>query len=499
IVALLSAVSLGGNTDLNAPPRFDGAGYAVLGEALATGRGYREIDRPEPTWHAHFPPGYPAILAALWRITGRSVAPAHLVSGACTVVATLAAWIWFRRLYSPRIALVLGLALAVNWTWGRTGGAIQSEPLYFLLGQLAILAVARAGRRSGAGPGVISGLLLGATVLTRHVGACLALAAVLDLMTRRRWRTALSAGLVATLLVLPWVGWLATVGRDTQAEILARGGLAERVARQAVFYLRRPPDQVTGPLVEIGTVFRSSTSGTALVNLWATLATGLLVFGWMRALRSPRRRLAGLVASTTLGLLLVWPFTEAGRFLIPLVPHLLVGAVEGLAPLAVLAKLRRPRVWAAGAVLAASLPYAIYALATGRAEAQRQTFRDFDAACAWISREAVQPGPVLTRHPGEVFWLTRRPALSPSTDEPEAIDRLIDRFGVAYLLIDNGRYANSPANPLSRYVARRPHRVRQVWKITTGRASVALYEVRRKKGDVPRSSKQPLAGEISPP
>jgi hypothetical protein len=41
MIALLSAASVAGNTDLSAPPRFDGAGYSVLGEALATGRGYR--------------------------------------------------------------------------------------------------------------------------------------------------------------------------------------------------------------------------------------------------------------------------------------------------------------------------------------------------------------------------------------------------------------------------------------------------------------------------
>src|SRR5438105_2633419 len=93
IIALVATVSLAGQSDLNAPPRFDGAGYAVLGEALATGRGYREIDRPEPTWHAHFPPGYPAALATLWRLTGRSVRAAHLLSGVGTVAATLAAWV----------------------------------------------------------------------------------------------------------------------------------------------------------------------------------------------------------------------------------------------------------------------------------------------------------------------------------------------------------------------------------------------------------------------
>jgi len=47
-------------------------------------------------------------------------------------------------------------------------------------------------------------------------------------------------------------------------------------------------------------------------------------------MRTPRRRLAGLIALFTLALLLVWPFTEAGRFLFPIVPFLLVGATEAL-------------------------------------------------------------------------------------------------------------------------------------------------------------------------
>jgi hypothetical protein len=483
VLALLSVVLIAANTDLEATPRFDGAGYAVLGKALATGQGYREINRPEPTWHAHFPPGYPLALAALWRMTGPSVLAAHLLSVACTVAATLAAWVWFRQLYAPRVAWLLGLALVVNWTWGRAGGSIQSEPLYLLLEQLAVLAVAWAGRRDGIGPGVIAGLLLGATVLTRHVGLALAVAALLDLAARRRWRAALMAAGVATLLVLPWVGWLASIRRDTQVELLAQGDLAERLAGQAVFYVQRLPDQLTGPVVEVGTVFRDSTSGKVLVNLWAAVATGLLVCGWLRTLRTPRRRLAGLIPLATLGLLLVWPFTEAGRFLIPLVPYLLVGAVEGLTLLLALIRLRfrRPRIWAAAAVLALSFPYAGYALATNRAEAQRQTYRDFDAACAWIALEGLQPGPILTRHPGEVYWLARRLAFAPPSESPEDIDALIDRFGVAYLLIDEERYVHAPASPLSRYVTLRPNRVRRVWEHTAGRASVAVYRVERQE------------------
>jgi hypothetical protein len=481
-IAIVSAVSLASNTDLAEPPRFDGAGYAVLGEALRTGRGYREIALPEPAWHAHFPPGYPAVLALLWSITGRSEIAAHLFSICCTVAATLLAWLWFLRLCSFKVALVLGLALALNWSWARTGGAIQSEPLYFLLSQLALLSVSLADPRKANGSAIVSGLLLGVTVLTRHVGACLAFASVLDLMVRRRWKAALTVGLVASLIVVPWVVWLVVVRRGTQVELFAQGGLMERIGRQAVFYLQRIPDLVTGPIVEVGTVYRPSSSFTALVNTWAALATGLVVFGWVRAIRSPRRRLAGLYPLCTLGLLLVWPFTEAGRFLIPLLPCLLVGAVEGLAPLARLARLRRPRLWAAGAVLVASLPYAAYSLATDRAAAQRQTYRDFDAACAWIVRAGNQPGPILARHPGEVFWLTHRQALSAPSDDPAVIDPVIDQLHVSYLIIDKERYSKAPIGPLSLYVSRFPGRIREVWSSAPrGGASVVVYEIVRSR------------------
>ena len=45
------------NTRFHSPPRFDGAGYAVLAESLLAGQGYREIDHPERPPHAHYPPG----------------------------------------------------------------------------------------------------------------------------------------------------------------------------------------------------------------------------------------------------------------------------------------------------------------------------------------------------------------------------------------------------------------------------------------------------------
>jgi hypothetical protein len=478
IVAVVGLASVGWNTDLSAPPRYDGAGYAVLGMALAEGRGYREIESPDPARHTHYPPGYPLTLAAVWRIAGRSVQSAHILSVACTVAAILAAWWWFRSMYTERVALAAGLALAANWTWGRVGGAIQSEPSYFLWAQLAILAATWAGRRDNPGRGVMLGALLAASLLTRHVGVVLVPAIGLDLLRRRRWSSLGAAGLSAAALTLPWIAWSAASRRPTQLDLLVGDHLATLVARQLVFYAQRIPDQLIGPVVEIGTVFANSTPLFVLVNTWAVAATGLVAWGWSRALRSPRRRLAGLIPMATLPLLWIWPFTEAGRFLIPLAPCLIIGAIEGLTALATRTRLARPRAWAAWAVLAASLPYPIYSVVAGRAEVRRRADRPFDAACDWIVRRGGRPGPVLSGHPAEVFWITGRVGLGPGSDDPRELASSIDSFGVAYLVVDERRYAGSPVSPLGDYVRRHPERVSRVWSQEAGGTTVSIFEVR---------------------
>ena len=480
IVAAVAAVSVGLNTRLDEPPRFDGAGYAMLARSLGTGQGYREVQHPDRPPHTHYPPGYPVALAALWRLTGPSMAGTHGLSVAATLAATLLAWRWFRAIYPAGIALLLGVALAVNWTWGRGGGAIQSEPLYLLLGQLAVLRSARVGNgprpHAGGqvGPGLLLGVVLGLGVLTRHVGGCLAAAVLLDLLIRGRRATVVAAALASILVISPWAAWLATARRATQAGLLAHGGPD---ADRALFYVRRLPDQIIGPFVEKATVFGHSRLAAAGATGWAVVAAGVILWGWVRALRSPRRRLAALVPLATLALLLAWPFTEAGRFLIPLVPFILIGALEGLAAVAGSLGAWHPRRWAAGMVLILSIPYAVYAIAADRAGAQRRTHANFDAACDWIARHGSTPGPLLTTEPVEAYWQTGRHALAPA-DDPAALDRQIDHYAIAYLIVDDDRYARAPANPLSRHVAGRPRRVREVWGRGGGRP-VAVYAVVR--------------------
>lgn len=499
LIAAASALAAAAGTDWSAPPRYDGAGYAVLARAILEGQGYRAIDHPDHPRHAHFPPGYPLVLAATWKITGLSTVAARAVSLVFTVGATLAAWCWFRRLVPARAAFLMAMALALNWLWARTGAAIQSEPLYLLLGQLAIL-VASVPKRNPARRGwairpVALGILLAAAILTRHVAVGLALAVLIDRAISRRWREVIVIAGVCALLVAPWVAWILTIGPEgrSQASLALGGGsLPARIAGQSVFYIERIPDALTGPFVEVGTTFRHGLRLAVAASLWAAAATTLIALGWIRALRRPRRRLAGLIAGCTLAILLAWPFAEAGRLLIPLIPCLLIGAVEGLTVLGRWSESmgrrlggRRARRIASGLVLAAALPYSLYATIAGKSRASTPAERDFDAACAWLAGHADRPGPVLTRHPGEVFWRTGRHALEvPTSERPgdtnadaATIARTIAAHRVAYLLIDRNRYANAPPSPLEGFVATFPERVRAVWGRRDDGAAFTIYEV----------------------
>ncbi len=386
LIAIASCALIAWNGGWRAPPRFDGAGYAVLARALVSGQGYRAIDHPDRPLHAHFPPGYPLVLALTWRVAPDSLVAAHGISCVCTIGATLAAWCWFRRLSSPPAAFILAMALASNWLWVRTGNALLSEPLYLLLGQLAVLTAARVCARLNLCFGEFATLsaLLACCFLTRQIAAGIVLAVVIDLAWRRRWLAATGVTAATAVLVVPWLAWLAmmTHGSPTQAGLFARAATlsTERLGEQVLFYVQRIPDQVTGPFVEVATRFQSSRSLAIAATVWAAIATFVVGAGWLRMLSRPRRRLAGLVPLATLGILLLWPFTEAGRFLIPLVPFILVGAAHGLTALAGmivrLGNLRmrtlRRRLVAAGLLLAASFPYTLFMLATGCAEHSRQ-------------------------------------------------------------------------------------------------------------------------------
>ncbi|WP_169972649.1 glycosyltransferase family 39 protein [Tautonia rosea] len=475
LIASVSAAGVISSTSFDEPPRFDGAGYAMLARSMLDGLGYRDIDHPDASPHVHFPPGYPLSLAAVWAMTDRSLTAAHAFSIACTVTAVVVSWAWFRWLYPARVALLLGLALAMNWTWHRSGGAIRSEPLYMLLQQLALLATVAA-MRGGAGQGVSVGAWLGSLTLTRLVGAIIGVAIALELLVRRRIKALLSTIVVAAVVVAPWAWRLVSTPSTTHLDYFPSQSVPEVIFGNAWFYMLRIPDALSAPLIEVGTVFVPRAAPVA--GTLAVMVTAVFMIGLVRAFRSSRRRLAGLVVVCNLALLLIWPFTEAGRFLIPLVPPLLVVALEGMTTIVRRINPTRlhPRTLAAALLLALATPYSLYAALTGRAEAERRLQGVVDPAFTWIAESGDRPGPIMTIYPAEAFWFTGRPGLTslPLKGEPDVAGQ-IDRYGVAYLVATESRFARALDDPISQFVADHPDRVELRW--SSDDETIRVFEV----------------------
>ncbi len=464
------------------PPRFDGAGYATLGRALAEGRGYRVISLVGSPLHAHFPPAYPTALALVWLLVGtadqaRFTILAHALSVGLMALGVWSVGRWWRWTEPRGVATCLTLALAVNWTWARTGGLIRSEPLAIALGGLSLLVARRVARSDRLTLGLIGlSLLLGLGVLTRQVAACWSLAVAVDLGLRRGWRAAGGLLVGIGLVVAPWVGWQVWVGSGTQSGLFQVGDLPRIVASQTVFYARRIPDVIVGPFVEVATVFGRSAWLGRVATVGAVAVACLVVLGWVRSGMSQRRRLGGLIPLLTLPLLLVWPFTEAGRFLVPLVPFVLMGAVEGGASLLGRLGVPRAKLWASRLVLAGSIPYAAYAVVSNRAGAERQLQRDFDAGCAWIASQTEPAGPVMAQHAVDVAWMTGRLGVAIPDGGMAEIVATIRRDHVAFFIIDDHRFARSPDNPL-RALVNGSVRVEPVWRA----GSTAVYRVNNQK------------------
>jgi len=160
-------------------------------------------------------PGYFWFLAVLFRLGGMHlltvrVAQCLLEGGTAALVAVLA-----RRVSTPRLGLLAGLAYAVYWPSVVLPGSTMTENLHTFLLTAAFVAITGLVLRDDDHPraellrGVAVGLVFGLAGLARTVGtAFLALALpwlALEPARTRRWRAALGVVVGVAIVVGPWV------------------------------------------------------------------------------------------------------------------------------------------------------------------------------------------------------------------------------------------------------------------------------------------------------
>ena len=190
----------------------DDATYVILAKSLATGQGYRYLNLPGAPVATHFPPGYPALLALVWRIAPNF--PANVVffkllnAAFLSASAMLVAQFVRERLGSDRWAAGTGVISAISVPLLVLVTMVLSEPLFLALLLVALLIAERCvAGTMGARRALALGVFVGAVTLVRSHGVVLLPAIALPLLLRRRWLEAALLAAGALSVLVPWQVW----------------------------------------------------------------------------------------------------------------------------------------------------------------------------------------------------------------------------------------------------------------------------------------------------
>jgi 4-amino-4-deoxy-L-arabinose transferase-like glycosyltransferase len=187
--------------------RWDMTIYDYQAYVLANGQGFVDF-AGQPS--AHWPPGYPAMLAPLYRLTDNSLLAARLLNVAAGSLIVVLVYLLGRKVFDRRIGLIAAGLLAVFPGQVFATSLIMTEPLFTLLFVLiltvTVYTVLGEGRPWQA---ALIGLLIGGATLVR--GEALLLAAIIPVLifARRRSRQGALARsslllLCAAAVILPW-------------------------------------------------------------------------------------------------------------------------------------------------------------------------------------------------------------------------------------------------------------------------------------------------------
>jgi len=339
---------------------YDDGIYLALAKSLAEGHGYHLLYLPGAPPAVHYPFGYPAFLAALWRlwpafpanVTVFRAANAVLLGGAAGLGT---AWIAPRlKVPAPVTAAVIAAACtAVPLLAVVT--VLFAEPLFLVLtaaacwaGDAARSATGRAdamvllegGRHGGAVPpgeeraprpgralalAILAGVLAGTAALTRSIGIAVIGGLVLSFAVRKQWRLAVAVAVPAALIVAPWQAWVLThhaavdplmaSNYGTYGDFLTQSGMGWLSAASLM--------DLGGPLAAITTP-----PGPVVLRLaFAVLALAVLVVGLVTLTR--KAPALGWSLWCYLFIVALWPYGP-DRFLWGVLPWLAVAFLAGV-------------------------------------------------------------------------------------------------------------------------------------------------------------------------
>jgi hypothetical protein len=187
--------------------------YLVTAKSLAEGTGYRIVSLPSPISQNKYPPVFPVLLAAVWKIFPHF--PQNMLALKFVPLLSMLCWLWLTYILlrpvskSPVMCRYLMLFTAASPAVVYFTVTLLSEMTFACLLSGALLLLTRLHEEETPRTGAVlyASVLTSAAILTRMAALPLAFAGALPLLLRRKTRQALVYLLATGAMLIPWFVW----------------------------------------------------------------------------------------------------------------------------------------------------------------------------------------------------------------------------------------------------------------------------------------------------
>jgi len=325
--------------------------YVVTARSLAVTGEYRITSLPGEPYQRKYPILFPAMLAAVWRIAGDF--PGNIVW--LKAVSLLAGVVFLSLTFgllrnvgaSAWTAAVITVICAINPVTGEASNTVMSELAYGAISMGALWLLERAVRgHPSPGIGFAVGLVAGLAYQTRTMGLALILAMILVMAWQCRWRL-LASGMVGVGLAVgvcrlwqgpasevpliyeyyvnyvDWflhavrdLGWRFVVIVPMQNLFLFALSVVQTALPETYDLIGSAPKQFV-IVIAIATV--------VAVALGTSVIWSMLIPGWIRR----RREAWAIYLLLYFAIILMFPWPPGVRFIVPVLPLILLAIHEG--------------------------------------------------------------------------------------------------------------------------------------------------------------------------
>lgn len=422
----------------------DNAVYINLGQALLEGKGYRDLNKPDEPIHTQYPPGFPLMLAAVMMIFGQSIIALKLFVLFCGLTAFYLFFLISREFFKEKYylavtAYALVPVLIIYYHW------LLSEIPFLLLNLTALFLLIKAEKNKlFYYPSFFCAYF---AFFTRTTGIALILSVLFFLLIRKRYREL--AVFLAGFIIL-FAAWMIPVGRHARTggyldqffyrnyyqPELGKINLMDflgRITHNFIFYFFTIlPQSLFAPV-----------KNQVLLAALGLMTLGLIIYGFV--LRRQQWSAMEIYLIFGLGILLAWPEVwSSDRFLLPLLPILIIYAVCGLLNLRKVLAYARPtltvlflliNLWALLDLAQPTVANNLRFLRGDRYAGYTTDWRRYFETIEWIKTNTPGQSVIMARKPEFVYLLAKRKSfVYPYTSDQRVMEQSIQ--AADYILLD---------------------------------------------------------------